>query len=318
MALDEHPAVRDLPRLLEQGLSRQVIQTLIEMLPVGVAIWDSQRRLFQRNELCVRMMNIPPELGRIGTTMWEHALFWAKRGAYGPGDPERLADERTIQIYAIKNRRAELRFGNRFIEHSMRVLEDDTALSIYLDVSEQRLLTERLAHLATHDSLTGLANRVHFFDRLRHRLARADRQTWPPFAVLYLDLDGFKAVNDRHGHAVGDRVLIAAARAFEGAIRSADLVARLGGDEFTILIDSIESIDGVKALAERIVAQIPIAAAEIVPDQPVGVSIGIAMGGDSTLSPDSLLTIADDALYNAKRLGKGRFVIAGYGGSATT
>ena len=176
---------------------------------------------------------------------------------------------------------------------SERALEG--AILTLHDVSERRELTDRLTHQAHHDSLTGLPNRAVLMERLEEELVRRDRQ----FGLLLLDLDDFKVINDRHGHAAGDVVLTVIGQRLAGLVRSGDTVARLGGDEFAYLVHG--TADDLRAVAERVIEAI---------EGPVAVggrrflvrtSIGIVMAGEGdTENAQSLLSHADIALYEAK------------------
>ncbi len=168
---------------------------------------------------------------------------------------------------------------------------------------ERRRAEELLLHAAMHDTLTGVANRAQFFDRLG-ATPPDERRQHATAAVLYLDLDAFKAVNDTYGHKAGDLVLQTVTNRMLIAVRAADLVARLGGDEFAVLCVDVDHAEQATALADRLIAAVaePIDIGEGVVH--VGVSIGIALAtGGSTAAPD-LLEMADRALYEAKREGK--------------
>jgi diguanylate cyclase (GGDEF)-like protein/PAS domain S-box-containing protein len=182
----------------------------------------------------------------------------------------------------------------------------DAVLVALNDITERKELEALLSHQAFHDSLTGLANRSLFRDRLDHALARSVRHDWKP-VVLYLDLDEFKRVNDTLGHAVGDQVLKEAATRITTCLRSADTCARLGGDEFAILLDEGTQDDAV-AIAERLVASMrtPFVLADGIVY--VGVSVGIATSAPET-SADDLLRNADVAMYMSKTLGKGQLTV---------
>jgi diguanylate cyclase (GGDEF)-like protein/hemerythrin-like metal-binding protein len=160
--------------------------------------------------------------------------------------------------------------------------------------------------LARHDALTGLPNRALLLERA-NMLIRSSRQHRQPFALLMVDLDGFKAVNDGAGHAAGDRVLTLAAQRFLDAVREADTVARLGGDEFSVLMPGTETVAGAALVAERLFGAL---------DQPIligernfriGCSIGIALFPEDGATAENLLLHADAAMYAAKRAGGGRY-----------
>jgi diguanylate cyclase (GGDEF)-like protein/PAS domain S-box-containing protein len=174
------------------------------------------------------------------------------------------------------------------------------------DVTDRKHAEQRLQHDAMHDALTGLPNRVLFLDRLDQAIRRAQRATpQAAAAVLFLDLDRFKLVNDSLGHQAGDRLLIAVARRLESAVRPPDTVARLGGDEFTVLLDGVSDAHEASLVAERVHqtlrAPFHIDERELFVDA----SIGIALA-EADAAPDTVLRDADVAMYRAKADGKGR------------
>ncbi|HEX3100535.1 MAG TPA: EAL domain-containing protein, partial [Pyrinomonadaceae bacterium] len=179
---------------------------------------------------------------------------------------------------------------------------------IIRDVTERKSLEDQLTHQALHDPLTKLANRVLFRDRVEHSLTRVGRKK-APVAVLFLDLDNFKNINDSLGHAAGDQLLISVADRLQACLRSSDTAARLGGDEFAILVEDSTDTNGAQLVAERIrdILRTPfsIAGKEI----SVGTSIGIASAQTGKESPEELLRNADVAMYMAKTHGKGCFTV---------
>jgi diguanylate cyclase (GGDEF)-like protein len=174
------------------------------------------------------------------------------------------------------------------------------------DVTERVALQAQLERRAFHDALTGLPNRALFTDRVAHALRKRTVGTSPP-AVLFLDLDGFKAVNDSAGHAMGDALLIQAARRLQASVRAGDTVARLGGDEFTALLEGEAGAcpPPAREVAERILSALTkpyrIGSTDVVVSASIG--IAVAMPG---ITPDDLLDHADQAMYEAKSAGKGR------------
>ena len=176
------------------------------------------------------------------------------------------------------------------------------------DITERKLLEERLEHQALHDSLTGLANRTLFSDRLEHALARAQRRE-PGMALLFLDLDNFKYVNDSLGHSAGDRLLVGLAERLKKSARPEDTIARLGGDEYTLLLEDIEDVDYATRVAERVMEELRdpfyVQGHELF----ARVSIGIAFSATGKEGAGALLRQADLALYDAKRAGKARYAI---------
>ena len=171
----------------------------------------------------------------------------------------------------------------------------------------RRRFHEQLAHLAYHDGLTALANRSLFHDRLGQGLARAKRHT-RAVAVLYLDLDAFKLVNDEEGHDAGDAVLVEVARRLCGVVRAEDTVARMGGDEFAIVMEDVEDLRVVTGIAARIVEDVArpihVDGREVI----ITASVGIAYSEEGLTDVESLLRDADLAMYRAKADGKNRFV----------
>ncbi len=179
----------------------------------------------------------------------------------------------------------------------------------YRQEAVRRRYQELLAYQAYHDALTGLANRSLLFNRLNQAVARARRQGGG-VALLYLDLDRFKPVNDRQGHEAGDELLVTVAERLARTVRIEDTVARIGGDEFAILMEDVDSAEAARHTAERIVDEVsqPVQ----VRDQQVvvGVSIGIAYSPRGEDDSESLLRDADLAMYRAKDTGRNRCVFA--------
>jgi diguanylate cyclase (GGDEF)-like protein len=164
----------------------------------------------------------------------------------------------------------------------------------------------RLAHLALHDSLTGLPNRALFLDRLGVALDRS-RRTNAPVAVLFVDVDNFKDINDSLGHAAGDELLRALAERLQVMLRPMDTVARFGGDEFTLLFEDLESEREVLLIAERIITATSAPARLIAGETSVTVSIGITMVSDPSIAAEAVIRDADAAMYRAKERGRSRY-----------
>jgi diguanylate cyclase (GGDEF)-like protein len=174
-------------------------------------------------------------------------------------------------------------------------------------IERKRGETEQL-HRAMHDTLTGLPNRALFLDRLTHALARSHRYA-ALIAVLFVDLDGFKQVNDTHGHSVGDELLGRVADRLREVLRASDTAARYGGDEFTILSEQISHEEDAIATAKRVLEGMGEGFEIIGRSLPIGESIGIALGGVGYEDPpESLIRDADAAMYEAKQTGSGYHV----------
>lgn len=177
-------------------------------------------------------------------------------------------------------------------------------MGVFTDITERKRIEEQMIHDAFHDALTGLANRKLFMEHVRLTLARAKREQNSLFAVLFLDFDRFKVINDSLGHAEGDRLLIAIAGRLKFILRPGDLVARLGGDEFTILLNELDSPEDALRIAERIHQEMgnpfDLGGSEIV----TSASIGIAFSNEDYNQAEEILRDADIAMYRAKTRGK--------------
>jgi diguanylate cyclase (GGDEF)-like protein len=180
---------------------------------------------------------------------------------------------------------------------------------ILVDISDRKSLEDQLRHQALHDPLTGLPNRVLLHDRIEIALARARRDR-SRLAVLYIDVDGFKEVNDRYGHAVGDGILPEIGARLVGCVRAGDTVARLGGDEFVILLSQIALPKNAATVAEKVRRTLvePFEHGEL--RLKLSASIGVAVFPEHGDALHPLLQRADEAMYRAKRGGGDRLELA--------
>jgi diguanylate cyclase (GGDEF)-like protein/PAS domain S-box-containing protein len=177
------------------------------------------------------------------------------------------------------------------------------------DITDRKRAEERLVHDAFHDALTGLPNRVLFMDHLKQSLGRARGRKHLPFAVLFLDFDRFKLINDSLGHMVGDQLLIAIAGRLKQNVRPGDTVARLGGDEFTILLEDLNQSNEVEVVANRLLKSLSLPFNLSGREVFTTASIGIAHSTMGYHYAEDMLRDADIAMYRAKTLGKARFEI---------
>ena len=195
-----------------------------------------------------------------------------------------------------------------------RIILDEEGLiveyqAVGRDITDRKVAEEMVHHAALHDSLTGLPNRTAFMAYLAQALTQTQRDSSYHFALLFLDLDRFKLINDSMGHLMGDQLLITVARRLESCVRATDTVSRLGGDEFTILLDNIQDTHAPIRVAEDILTTL---ASPIMLDGHeifTGTSIGIAVSTTDCERPDDLLRNADTAMYQAKAKGKGQYVL---------
>jgi diguanylate cyclase (GGDEF)-like protein/PAS domain S-box-containing protein len=213
----------------------------------------------------------------------------------------------------IWNRR---KSGELYVQRvTLSVLRDEQGrvvnyVAVFNDITSSKREADRFRHLANHDSLTRLPNRILLQDRTEQALAQAARGGGQA-ALLFLDLDGFKEINDQLGHLMGDHVLEAVAGRLCRCVRESDTVARLGGDEFVIFLPSIKSAGDVRKLGDKLLMVLsePMVFGEV--ETRVGVSVGIALYPHDGETSETLLAAADAAMYRAKRQGGGRVVMAG-------
>ncbi|HMA30908.1 MAG TPA: diguanylate cyclase [Casimicrobiaceae bacterium] len=180
------------------------------------------------------------------------------------------------------------------------------AVMVFRDVSKARAREGELSHLAQHDFLTGLPNRMLLNDRLDQAIARA-RRHGRRVAVLFLDLDGFKHINDSLGHAVGDRLLQNTGKRLAAAVRASDTVSRQGGDEFVVVLCEVEDLQNVGRHAEKILAALSAPHALAGRDTHVDASIGISFFPDDGNDAEALIKCADAAMYRAKENGRNTY-----------
>lgn len=185
------------------------------------------------------------------------------------------------------------------LEHEVADAQQQLA-ALRAKLSDSQDVERRTRHLALHDSLTALPNRGYFLQRLHEVLAEPS-PTAPSVAVLFLDLDGFKAINDTHGHAIGDQLLSIVAVRLLRTVRAHDMVGRLGGDEFACLLRDVPGCDQLTRLADKVFTAVsdPVRMGELLVQ--VQASIGIAVRDTPDISPEMLLRRADAAMYAAKR-----------------
>ena len=176
-------------------------------------------------------------------------------------------------------------------------------LAIAYDITERQRLADQLAQLAYHDGLTGLPNRLRLEDHLQQAITRASRRH-EALALLFIDLDRFKPINDSHGHAVGDQVLCEVARRLRAALRSADMVARLGGDEFVVLLSTLANDQDGLLVADKLMMALaePMHIGALVLQ--VGASMGMARYPEAGNTAGELLRSADAAMYQVKQAGR--------------
>jgi diguanylate cyclase (GGDEF)-like protein/PAS domain S-box-containing protein len=196
-----------------------------------------------------------------------------------------------------------------FFEARLFPTQPQQALGIIRNISDRKQIEAQLLYDALHDPLTGLPNRTLFMDRVEMAMCRFRRQSAHLYAVLFIDLDRFKLINDNLGHVIGDQLLREIADVLRQCVRAGDTVARLGGDEFTILLTDIKALDEVAIVADRIQEQLKVPILIDGNTIPIGASVGIVLGSSQYSKAVDLLRDADIALYRAKENGKGCYAV---------
>ena len=291
-------------RFARPGAFRQRFEQAIANMPQGICLYDAQDRLQLVNEQFCRIYNQPMSRLHTGMTLYDVLADSCAIGNY-PGrdvDDIYLARKRFIDRREKGTFLQELGDG-RLIAIYHQPLPDGGWVCTYEDITERRKAEARIEFLAHHDGLTELPNRLLFTERLEQVIAQASPGN--PCALLCLDLDGFKNVNDRLGHAAGDFLLKTVARRLRDCVRDGDTCARLGGDEFAIVLPEVSAAQALR-MARQITSLLsgvydlgPFGSAEI------GTSIGIACAPEHAASSDQLLLVADRALYMSKKARRG-------------
>ncbi len=286
------------------------LDTAINHMGEGLCMFDAEKRLVVCNDRYAKMYRLPPELLEPGTP---HHEVIAHRIANGilKGETSDSAANRLLSALnalpadAVTSRVDELADG-RLICVTRQPMADGGWVATHLDVTEQRQSEAKIIHMAQHDALTDLPNRVRLRVRMEHALA-ITREGGSGLAVFMLDLDRFKEVNDTLGHPAGDRLLQAVAARLLECIRDTALIARLGGDEFAVIDYVTNPVVEATGLAEKISRALckPFDLGDH--QVTIGTSIGIAIAPRDGTNPDEILKSADLALYSAKSGGRGSF-----------
>ena len=292
----------------EKELEAQVerFHAALANMSQGLCLFDRNSELVVCNDRFIKLYELPAELAQPGTPFHRIVEHRVASGVYSGDKPEDYIEERLAAVQELEpsTKIQELTNG-RIVAINFQPTKDGGWVATHEDITELQRAQARLSHMTDHDSLTDLPNRTLFRKRMAGMDAKLKRGG--RYAILCLDLDRFKSINDSLGHPVGDKLLVAAAGRLQGCVRSGDTVARLGGDEFAILQTSIKDPAETAVLARRI-CEIISEPFEISGHQMVvGASIGIAFAPADGDGPDDLMRNADMALYRAKNEGRGTY-----------
>ena len=291
--------------LEDRNRKMRVMNSVLEHAVEGIAMLDRKGRYVKVNTACAALFAISPnELFGIS---WEETIEPVSHNA--ARESEAVMRRRGKEEVELTGTRAD---GSNFHLHVTMVADPEDRMGSYYwfmkDVSERKAFEARIAHQAFHDDLTGLPNRALFLTRLEYAHDRLRREG-QPLAVIFVDLDNFKLVNDSLGHEAGDRLLIAVAERLKACAHPSDTVARLAGDEFTLLLESISSVEEAAQIAEKVVAalhdNIDVGNGEFF----LSGSAGVAFASEVLAQPDNLLRDADTAMYHAKTNGKSAYAV---------
>ena len=297
----------------EQALrdSEQRHRALVESAPVCIHEIDRGGRILSTNPAGAKITGSDSTAGLVGRTYLDLVAPWDRervkrvlgrvfKGRAADSEVTWLVDgtPRTITTSFIPMRTS----GNPASGNSDQNADGDIAkvLGYSQDITKQKQSEEKLAYMARHDFLTGLPNRGLFLDRLHIGIKRA-RRSKGLLALLYLDLNSFKPVNDEYGHEAGDRVLEAVAGRLQASVREMDTVARLGGDEFAVILEAIATADDASAVASKLTGAIEKPIGIGVDDVRLGASAGIAIFPENGTAPAELMRYADAEMYREKR-----------------
>ncbi|WP_323014457.1 putative bifunctional diguanylate cyclase/phosphodiesterase [Devosia sp.] len=288
-------------------LERQNIRldAAVNNISQGLCMMDARGRLVICNEPYARIYNLPVELLKPGTQLEDILSHLFDMGMSAGGTREDYIAWRRDVIARREYGKNIHELNGRTIMMQHHPMKDGGWVSTHEDITEQRQNEARIRHLARHDALTDLPNRIEFLEQMAKTEAGLSRGEMA--AVLYIDLDHFKAVNDTLGHAVGDEVIKQASARLWGTTRETDVLARLGGDEFALLMRPIDSAADAARVADRIIKSIGTPMLIGGQQIEIGASVGIAIGPGDGVKTDALVKNADLALYRAKSEGRSTY-----------
>ncbi|MCB1953113.1 MAG: PAS-domain containing protein [Zoogloeaceae bacterium] len=283
----------------------EVFRTLIDNIPGGVSLFDGDFNLLAANEKFHQLLDFPDWLmAKTPVTLESLFRYNALRGEYGPCNVEEKVQEKMARAaLRVPHMFERTRPNGTVLEIRGLPLPGEGFITIYTDVTEHKRAMEAVERLAHQDALTGLDNRYTLESRLDQSIADA-RRSGSKLALLFIDMDNFKAINDSLGHAVGDKFLIAIARRLRKNARESDIVARPGGDEFVLAITNIQAVSAavrvVTGLFESLAEPLMLEGQQVTPSASVGIAVFPDDGDDRV----TLMKHADIAMYSAKDAGR--------------
>ncbi len=297
----------------EEELRRQTayLTAILDHMPQGISAFDERLRLQYWNRRFADVLDLPDEALHRDARFEDLIMYPARRGEYGPGDPAQLVAERRALALRFEPHRTERTRPNgrtHLVSGEPMHIDGEVAgfISTYADITEQKRAEAEIRHLAHSDALTGLANRFSLYARLGQAMADA-RRSGQSLAVLFLDLDRFKTINDSLGHHVGDALLVQVADRLRGCVREADTVARLGGDEFVVALQDVGCAANAAHVAGKLLARLSAPYVVDGTELHAAPSIGISLFPDDCADATGLLRNADAAMYHAKASGRANY-----------
>ena len=292
----------------EQTHAKQaLLEATFHNMRQSICVLNEDLEVLVWNEQYQQMFGFPDDFLRVGAPITDLIRFNAERGEYG-----NIGAEEAIDDWVTTIRRGEpyvterIRPNNRVILVEINPMPQGGHIAVYTDITERKQVEARMRHMALHDALTGLPNRTLFTDRLHHAVSSARRHN-QGVAVMFIDLDRFKDVNDTFGHDIGDMLIQEMGRRLAEVIRDSDTAARLGGDEFAVIQNDVEKIEDVVVLAERIITEITRPFSVLGHMLHTTASIGLTLFPEDTDNPEQLLKNADIAMYVAKAKGRNNY-----------
>jgi diguanylate cyclase (GGDEF)-like protein/PAS domain S-box-containing protein len=288
---------------MQREASERRLRLIADNVPALISHLDAQGRYLYANQQFERLLGLDPArlAGRPLTQVRDEAYVAQVTSAMQTV----LGGHEVTFETELSIKGAARRFQQHYVPDVDAQGRVGGFFSITFDVTELKDIERRLSVMARTDTLTGLPNRLHFHEKLTEAQAR-QRRSGNALALLYLDVDRFKRINDVHGHAMGDAVLKEFAVRLRASVRETDTVARLAGDEFVVILEGVHAPADAKQVARKILAAFEPPFEMGGGPLPVGTSIGIVVDQQGARAPDELLAAADDALYQAKRMGRRR------------